>query len=91
MSEGDVVRLERLPGKVGGKVTFKDVLALAGNGKMTAGTPTVAKAKVTGSIVEQGKGKKVRVFKFKKNSQYKIMRGHRQDQTTVKITGISAG
>jgi large subunit ribosomal protein L21 len=51
----------------------------------------VAKAKVTGSIVEQSKSKKVRVFKFKKNSQYKIMRGHRQDQTAVKITGISAG
>jgi large subunit ribosomal protein L21 len=91
VSEGDVVRVERLPGKVGGKVTFKEVLALAENGKMTAGTPTVAKAKVTGSIVEQSKSKKVRVFKFKKNSQYKIMRGHRQDQTAVKITGISAG
>jgi large subunit ribosomal protein L21 len=91
VAEGDVVRVERLPGKVGGKVTFKDVLALGENGQLAPGTPTVPKAKVTGSIIEQGKGKKVRVFKFKKNSQYKIMRGHRQNLTAVKITGISAG
>jgi len=90
VSEGEVVRLEHLPGKVGGKVTFKDVLAVGGNGKMEAGQPVSAKAKVSGSIVEQGKGAKVKVFKFKKNSQYKILRGHRQPYTAVKITEISS-
>ncbi|HKZ52697.1 MAG TPA: 50S ribosomal protein L21 [Candidatus Acidoferrales bacterium] len=90
VSEGEVVRLEHLPGKVGGKVTFKDVLAVGNDGKLEAGQPVLAKAKVNGSIVEQGKGAKVRVFKFKKNSQYKIMRGHRQPFTAVKITEISA-
>lgn len=89
VAEGDVVRVERLPGKVGGKVSFKDVLALQDNGKMKVGTPTLPKAKVNGTIVKQGKGEKVRVFKFKKNSQYKIMRGHRQEYTAVKVTGIS--
>ena len=90
VSEGEVVRLEHLPGKVGGKVTFKDVLAVGDNGKLEAGEPVLAKAKVSGSIVEQGKAAKVRVFKFKKNSQYKILRGHRQPFTAVKITEISA-
>jgi len=90
VAEGEVVRVERLPGKVGGKVTFKEVLAIGANGAFQAGTPTLAKAQVSGSIVEQGKAKKIRVFKFKKNSQYKILRGHRQLQTTVKITEISA-
>ena len=90
VAEGDVVRVECLPGKVGGKVTFKEVLAIGENGTLTAGTPTLAKAKVSGSIVEQGKGAKVRVFKFKKNSQYKILRGHRQAYTAVKVTEISA-
>jgi large subunit ribosomal protein L21 len=90
VAEGDVVRVEHLPGKVGGKVTFKEVLAVADDGKVNAGTPTIPKAKVSGNIVEQSKAKKVRVFKFKKNSQYKIMRGHRQPYTAVKITGISA-
>ncbi len=90
VSEGEVVRLEHLPGKVGGKVTFKEVLAVGENGTLEAGKPTLPSAKVTGSIVEQGKGDKVRVFKFKKNSQYKILRGHRQPFTAVRITEISS-
>lgn len=90
VAEGDVVRVESLHGKVGGKVTFKEVLAIGENGDVKAGTPTLAKAKVAGTILEQGKADKVRVFKFKKNSQYKIMRGHRQRFTAVKVTEISA-
>ena len=87
VSEGDVVRLERLEGKVGKKVSF-DVLALGDNGDMQAGA--ALKAKVAGTIVEQGKSDRVHVFKFKKNSQYRIHRGHRQPFTAVKITEISA-
>lgn len=89
VAEGDVVRVESLPGKVGGKVTFKDVLAVGEGKKLNAGTPSLPKAKVAGTIVEQGKGDKVRVFKFKKNSQYKILRGHRQRFTAVKVTEIN--
>jgi large subunit ribosomal protein L21 len=89
VSEGDVVRLERLEGKVGKKLSF-EVLALGDNGDLQVVPFSGSKAKVTGAIVEQGKGDKVRVFKFKKNSQYKIMRGHRQPFTAVKITDISA-
>ena len=90
VSEGDIVRLERLPGKVGGMVTFKDVLVVGENGSLRIGAPTLPKAKVAGSIVAHSKAKKVHVFKFKKNSQYKIMRGHRQPFTDVKISEISA-
>jgi large subunit ribosomal protein L21 len=86
VSEGEVVRLEYLEGKVGKKLSF-EVLALGDEGDLQIGAPTL-KAKVTGAIIEQGKGDKVRVFKFKKNSQYRIMRGHRQPFTAVKITGI---
>ncbi len=89
VAEGDVVRVESLPGKVGGKVTFKEVLALGEGKKLKAGAPALPKAKVAGTIVGQGKGDKVRVFKFKKNSQYKILRGHRQRFTAVKVTEIS--
>jgi len=88
VAEGDVVRLERLDGKVGKKVSF-DVLALGDNGDLQAGVPTL-KAKVAGTIVDQGKGERIHVFKFKKNSQYRIHRGHRQPFTAVKITEISA-
>ena len=89
-AEGGRVGVQSPPGKVGGKVTFKEVLAIGENGDVKAGTPTLAKAKVAGTILEQGKADKVRVFKFKKNSQYKIMRGHRQRFTAVKVTEISA-
>ncbi|MBI4465952.1 MAG: 50S ribosomal protein L21 [Acidobacteria bacterium] len=90
VAAGDVVRVESLAGKVGGKVTFKEVLALQDEGGLKLGTPTLAKAKVSGTIVAQDKAEKVRVFKFKKNSQYKILRGHRQPFTAVKVTEISA-
>ena len=84
---GKVVKVERLPGKVGGKVTFSDILAVGGDGPLAAGEGT-AKTKVTGVIVEQGRAKKIRVFKFKKKNQYKILRGHRQNLTTVRVDKI---
>jgi len=87
---GAVVRIEALPGEVGGKITFKEVLLVKDDGKVKVGNPTLAKAKVTGTIVAQGKQKRVRVFKFKKNSQYKILRGHRQPYTAVKVEEITA-
>ena len=87
---GEVVRIEALPGKVGGKITFKEVLLVKDEESVKVGNPTLAKARVTGTIVDHGKHKKVRVFKFKKNSQYKILRGHRQAYTAVKVEGISA-
>ena len=90
VNEGETVRVERLPGKVGGKVTFKEVLVVGENGTLKIGAPTLPQAKVAGSIVAHSKAKKVNVFKFKKNSQYKIMRGHRQPFTDVKISEISA-
>ncbi|MGH9805129.1 MAG: 50S ribosomal protein L21 [Candidatus Acidiferrales bacterium] len=90
VNEGETVRVERLPGKVGGKVTFKEVLVVGENGTLKIGAPTLPKAKVAGSIVAHSKAKKILVFKFKKNSQYKIMRGHRQPFTDVKISEISA-
>jgi len=87
---GAVVWVEALPGEVGSKVTFKEVLLVKADGEVKLGNPTLAKAKVTGTVVEHGKQKKVRVFKFKKNSQYKILRGHRQHYTAVKVEEISA-
>jgi large subunit ribosomal protein L21 len=91
VAEGDVVSVEKLEGKEGGKVTFSEVLAVsAKGGALKLGSPTVAKAKVEGEILETGKQKKIHVFKFKKNSQYQIHRGHRQPFTKVKINKISA-
>lgn len=87
---GGVVRVESLGGKVGAKIAFKDVLAIKDEAGLKVGAPTLAKAKVTGTIVEQGRGEKIRVFKYKKKNQYKILRGHRQAFTAVKVNEISA-
>lgn len=87
---GAVVRIESLPGKVGEKITFKEVLAVKDEAGLKVGAPTLAKAKVTGTIVAQDKHKKVRVLKYKKRNQYKILRGHRQSYTAVEVGEISA-
>jgi large subunit ribosomal protein L21 len=90
VSEGQLVKIEKLTGEVGDKVTLADVLFVGGNGEVKIGAPLVADAKVTGEIVGQGKAKKVLVFKKKRRKSYSRQRGHRQHQTTLKITAIEA-
>jgi large subunit ribosomal protein L21 len=90
VSEGQLVKIEKLAGEVGDKVTLGDVLLIGGNGEVKIGAPLVADAKVTGEIVGQGRAKKVLVFKKKRRKSYSRQRGHRQHQTTLKITAIEA-
>jgi large subunit ribosomal protein L21 len=90
VSEGQLVKIEKLAGEVGDKVILGDVLFVGGNGEVKIGAPLVADAKVTGEIVGQGKAKKVLVFKKKRRKSYSRQRGHRQHQTTLKITAIEA-
>jgi large subunit ribosomal protein L21 len=90
VSQGQLVKIEKLTGEVGDKVTLADVLFVGGNGEVKIGAPLVADAKVTGEIVGQGKAKKVLVFKKKRRKSYSRQRGHRQHQTTLKITAIEA-
>ena len=85
---GQTVEVERLEGKVGGKVTFEDVVAVrTDDKKMLAGAAT-AKAKVTGKIVKHLRGPKLKVLKFKTGGQYKIQTGHRQGLTAVQVGEI---
>ncbi len=88
VSEGDLVKVEKLDGEVGDKVTLAEVLFIGGNGEVKIGSPVVENAKVTGEIVSQAKAKKVLVFKKKRRKSYSRQRGHRQHQTTLKITAI---
>lgn len=89
VTEGDHLRIEKLPGDVGATVTFDEVLMLGGD-KVAVGTPVVKGAKVTAEIVAQDRAKKVIVFKFKRRKNYRRKRGHRQPFTEIKITGVSA-
>ena len=88
VAEGDIVKVEKLAGEVGEKITLGEVLFVGGGDDVKIGLPMVANAKVSGEIVDQSKAKKVLVFKKKRRKSYSRQRGHRQHQTTLKITGI---
>jgi large subunit ribosomal protein L21 len=77
-----------LPGKVGGKVTFEDILAVRTDEPKLMTGDALAKITVTGKIVEQGRAKKVIVLKFRRTKQYKIRTGHRQNYTAVEVGEI---
>ena len=92
LNQGDVLNLERVEGEVGEKVVFDSVLCLGENENLQIGSPTVDGAKVVGTILEQTKGDKITVFKFKRRKMYRRKQGHRQLLTKVKIEAIeSAG
>ena len=82
---GETIQVERLEGKVGGKVTFDEVLAVRTDEKKVLGGADAAKVKVSGKIVKHVRGPKLKVLKFKTGGQYKIQRGHRQDYTAVEV------
>jgi large subunit ribosomal protein L21 len=88
VAPGDTIRIERVAGEVGEKVTFGSVLAVHNEEKKVVLGSEAAKATVTGKIVEQGRAKKITVLKFKKGGQYKISRGHRQNYTAVQVGDI---
>ena len=89
VSEGDVVRVEKLGVEAGTTYTFDKVLAIGGE-ETKIGTPTVEGASVEASVVGDGRAKKVIAYKYKPKTGYHKKRGHRQHYTEVKITKINA-
>jgi len=87
---GDVIRVERLDAPAGETVTLSEVLLVGAEGKTRVGAPLVAGAAVVGTVVEQGRDRKVRVFKYKKRKHYRRTRGHRQAFTALRIDRIEA-
>jgi len=90
VEKGDVVRVERLEGAVGTTVTLTDVLLVAGDGEPRVGSPRLEGASVQGTVVEQDRDAKIRVFKYKKRKHYRRTRGHRQAFTAVRIDAVRA-
>lgn len=91
VAEDDVITVEKLEGEPGAVVTLEDVLMIADGEVVTVGSPRVAGAKVTAELIETAKGEKVKVFKKRRRSTYRRRRGHRQLETTLRITGVTAG
>ncbi len=91
VSPGQRLKIERLDGSAGDRITFSDVLLVSGGGAVAVGTPTVESASVSGEIVEQGRGRKIHVFKYKNKTRYRRLRGHRQLHTAVLVDEVSLG
>ena len=89
VSEGDVVYIEKLDQEAGDTVKFDQVLAVIDGEKATFGTPVVEGASVEATIVKNGKGKKIRIFKYNPKKGYRKRQGHRQPYTKVEISKIS--
>ena len=89
VAPGDLVRIERLEGDVGSAVEFAEVLLASADDAVRIGTPLVTGVRVRGTIVAQGRDRKILIFKKKRRKNYRRRRGHRQSITTVRVTEIA--
>ncbi|MBL8773658.1 MAG: 50S ribosomal protein L21 [Phenylobacterium sp.] len=88
---GDLLVVEKLDGEPGAKVAFGDVLMLGDGEAVTVGSPTVEGASVAATLIETRKGDKVKIFKKIRRQGYRRTRGHRQPESVLRVTGITAG
>lgn len=91
VAENDVIRVERLPGEVGERVSLDQVLMMGDGASVEVGSPTLAGKAVEAEILEQARGDKIVIFKRKRRKGYRRKKGHRQELTVLRITGIGTG
>jgi large subunit ribosomal protein L21 len=88
VTSGSVLTVEKLAGEPGATVEFTEVLARGAGSQVDVGSPLVEGARVTGVIVRQGRGDRILVYKKKRRKNYRRRQGHRQYETTVRVTDI---
>jgi len=91
VAKDDVITIEKLAADKGATVSFDEVLMVGGDGAAKIGAPLVTGAKVTGTVLDQGKGEKILVFKKRRRKNSRRKNGHRQFETVVRIADIVAG
>jgi len=84
----EVLNVARLTGEPGTKLTFDQVLLLSDGDKITLGQPYVKGASLTAEVVDQHRGPKLRIFKFKRRREYRRRRGYRDELTRIRVTAI---
>ncbi|MEE4241622.1 MAG: 50S ribosomal protein L21 [Desulfopila sp.] len=89
VAQGDQLRVEKNNGEIGDTVELTDVLMIVDGEKTDIGNPVLETAKVKATIAEQGRAKKIIVFKKKRRKGYRLKQGHRQDYTALTIREIS--
>ena len=90
VAPGDIVRVESLEGQKGDLVEIKDVFMIVDGDNISVGKPTLASAKITAEVVEQGRGEKLLIFKHRRRKGYRRTNGHRQNYTAIKVKEITA-
>jgi large subunit ribosomal protein L21 len=90
VAENDVLEVEKLAGEAGGAIEFTEVLMVGEGESVKVGKPLISGAKVTAELVEQTRGPKLIAFKKRRRKNSRRKKGHRQDLTKVRITGIHA-
>lgn len=92
IAPGQRLRVERLDGQVGDRITFDEVLMVRGDdGEVSVGAPTVDGASVRAEVIGQTRGRKINVFKYKSKTRYRRLRGHRQHHTDLRIEEVAVG
>ncbi len=91
VSQGDTLKVEKLNAEEGASIDIEKVLMVADGDDIRIGTPYVEGGKVTARVKSQGRGKKVKIVKFRRRKHHLKRQGHRQWYTELEITGISAG
>lgn len=89
VAAGEYLKVEKLEGEVGSKVVIDKVLVLADGDNVTIGSPLVNGAQVSATVIAQGKGEKVKIFKFNRRKHYRKSQGHRQSYTEIQIDDIN--
>jgi large subunit ribosomal protein L21 len=90
VSAGDKLKIEKLDAEIGSEVTFDQVLMVGEGADVKVGAPILAGASVKATVLNQGRGEKVHIFKMRRRKHYRKSQGHRQSFTEVQIGGISA-
>lgn len=88
VEQGDILRVEKLEGEVGSEIVLDRVLMVADGDDVKIGQPVLEGAAVNGTVVEQGKARKILVFKYKRRKRFHKKQGHRQQFTAIKINSI---
>ena len=90
VAAGEKLKVEQIPADIGAEITIDQVLAVGAGDQLSVGTPLVAGATVSATVLSQGRHDKVRIFKMRRRKHYRKQQGHRQNYTELFISGISS-
>ena len=90
VAAGDKIKVEQIPADIGAEITIDQVLAVGAGEELAIGTPLVAGATVSATVLSHGRGEKIRIFKMRRRKHYRKQQGHRQNHTELFIAGIAS-